>query len=239
MNKFSSPAPAAWDPSDPTLPAIQANGRPEPSRPRHALLDYLHLGPGRSLSALFQLYQSQSMPPTDSYDTLRRWSSHFDWPARAQSFDEIADRRAQAEYAARREEILQTGLALDHERIQLLSALLNKLSALSQTDEAFWNVQVKSLRTAPDQFERVEQKRFNGNLINHMRGLLNDIAAETGGRISRPRLPAEPAEPAASTRTMDDYSLDRLSDDEREEYLRLMEKMYIPPSRNISPENCE
>jgi hypothetical protein len=115
---------------------------------------------------------------------------------------------------------MQTGLALEHERVEYLVNLFHKLADLAGESESLWIKDVKVLHLANDQVERIELRRFNGELIRNLRGLLDDIATETGGRLNRLRQPAGSEEP---TPNLDDYSLEALSPAERDEFFRLQD----------------
>ena len=164
------------------------------------------------------------------------WSSHFGWPGRASRFDDDEQERVDNEFRARRDAIIQNGLALDHERVVQLVAMYQKLSELALTEDALWVKDVKCVRLADGQVERVEVRRFNGELLRIQRGLFNDLASETGGRINRPSLPGQ-----AGNSYQDLYkniTLDVFTRDEREEFLRLQDKLFSGPSReNVLPEN--
>jgi hypothetical protein len=199
------------------------------SRASQALLDYLHLGPARTIPALLQHYQTIPSAPTHSYATLRKWSFLHDWPARAIAFDAIENQSQQDEFRARREALLQQGLALEHERIERLTAWLRKLDALVVDDEALWIKNVKVLHLENNRVERVEMRRFNAALIRQLRGLLEDIAAETGGRPARnllSRAGRAQGGPEKSTYELGDFSLDVLTPEERAEFIRLQNKIF-------------
>lgn len=209
----------------------------ETPRARRALLDYLQLGPGRTFQALLQSYHELENPPTLRLGTLYRWSYIYNWSARANRFDDLEAERVQAEYRARREAVMQNGLALDHQRVECLVSLYQRLDAIVKSDAAIWINDVKTLRLEDGSVERVELRRFNGNLIHHLRGLLDDIAAETGGRFSRSRFLGLLEKPSV---TMDQVELENLTPSERAEFLRLQDKIFSPPSRGADQsENLE
>ena len=78
-----------------------------------AFKHYCELGDGRSLSGLtafFKSTETPQKPPTQSKDTLKGWSTKFDWAQRASEYDAIKEsrrlQRLQAEEEARwREEV--------------------------------------------------------------------------------------------------------------------------------------
>jgi len=212
----------SWNISDPTQPAILDDGRAEPNRAHSAFLDYLHLGPGRTLPALLQQYQGLAAAPTHSHGTLRNWSQKFEWTPRSARYDTADERRANAEYRARRAAIMQRGLTRDHERVENLTTLYEKLAALSRDEDALWLKDFKILRLPDGTFERVEIRRFNGDLIRQMRGLLDDIASETGGRLLRTE--PQPSE-AGESDPFGKISFEVLTPDERKEFYRLYDKI--------------
>jgi hypothetical protein len=216
-----------WNPSNPREFAHFSDGRQETLPAHAALLDYLSLGPRRTLSSQHSRYQTYNFSPTTSYGTLRNWSIRYEWAARAAAFDAIEDERKQVEERERREALLQNGLALEHERIDRLTTLFDKLYTLATDNDAIWVKDVRLLRYPDGQAERIEQRRFNGALIRNLRGLLDDIATETGGRLHRP--PASPVseEPAFD---LDKLTLDVLTPEERAEFLRLQNKIFSPIS---------
>lgn len=217
---------ATWNPSDPAEPAIMENGRPENPRAHAALLDYLRLGPGRTLQALLGTYRLQTSPPTSFHGTLRKWSSDYAWPARAARYDRLENERLQAEISARREALLQSGMALEHERIDQLTDLYEKLRAVAAEPEAFWVKRVQLLRYPDDTWERVELRYFNEGLVRQLRGLLDDIASETGGRPLRLPARSAPEEAQEPAYRLEDYSLEVFTPEERAEFIRLQEKFF-------------
>jgi len=222
----------AWNITDPTQPATLADGCLESPRARLALLDYLRLGPGRTLPTLLNRYrQLGPAAPTHAHGTLRNWSSKYDWPGRASAYDEIEDRRIQAEYSARRDSILQRGIALDCERVERLTSLYQKLAALVESDDALWTRNVRILHLGNDQVERVELRRFNGAIFSSLRAILADIAAETGGRINRHQ---PPLEPGFAHLNPSDYSFDCFTPQEKDEFLRLQEIFLTYPTLKSS-----
>lgn len=163
----------------------------ESSRARQACNDYLRMGPGRSLRDLWRRYTSsntdtQIEPPTRAYTTLRNWSSRYNWSERAEAYDA----QLEAEKTARAQEIMQTGLAFTHERVKELKelyALLKKQlydRGEDGTLHKLWVPDVKQVGSG-SHAERVDIERYNSPLIGDIRGVLNDLAEETGGRQKR------------------------------------------------------
>lgn len=128
----------------------------------------------------------QSALPTHSYDTLKAWSARYGWIARSEIYDAELE-RIKNEHA---EEVLQSGLALVHERVQELKDLSDFLKGqLYEQGEGgvfhnVWLPDVKQIGSGPDA-ERVDIERFNAAIIDQYRGVLDDIAKEVGGRVVR------------------------------------------------------
>jgi hypothetical protein len=163
--------------------------------------DYLRLGPGRSLSALLAYYAEtgQNQPPTRSKATLKEWSQRFGWQARAAAYDAEAERQRKERDAelerrreARRQEIMDSGLALVHERVSKLKSLADLLETelYARTAERFSNIWLADAKQigSGESFERVDIVRFNQALIEEYRAVLDDLAKETGGRKTTTKL---------------------------------------------------
>lgn len=151
--------------------------------------DYLRMGPGRSLAKLLEHYQLQQRyltdaktPPTKRLKTLKDWSAGYGWQERAALYD-AENERQKTEYAR---QIMQTGLALAHERAERLKdmAALLETEILTRKDGHLVNVWLPDVKqVGSGEFaERVDLVRFNHQLIEQWRGLLDDLARETGGR---------------------------------------------------------
>ncbi len=82
---------------------------------------------------------------------------------------------------------MQTGLALDYERVSRLKALGEFLFAqlyeqgVTGTYHNLWVPDVKQIGSG-ENAERVDLERFNGPILEQLRGVLDDIAKEVGGR---------------------------------------------------------
>lgn len=150
--------------------------------------DFLRLGAGRSLPGLLEKYREtgQDQPPTKSIGTLKDWSVKYSWFARATIFDAQQEERKNAE----RQRVMEEGLALDYERVTKLKRLADFLeSQIFETDEQgnysnVWVPDAKGIGQG-DNFERVDIEHFNSPLLAQYRGILEDIAKETGGRVAK------------------------------------------------------
>lgn len=184
------------------VPLVGQRQRRETSRNVQACNDYLRLGPGRSLRILWERYtkDTKNLPPSSNFYTLKGWSGKYGWVARAELYD------AEMEQAKneRRKEIMESGLALDYERVDSLKELADFLIgeiektavAVKKTDgggdetagngERFrvWLPDVKQIGSG-ENAKRVDIERYNSAIFGDLRGVLDDLAKETGGRIVR------------------------------------------------------
>ncbi len=137
--------------------------------------DYLRAGSGRSLSRLIQVYtESDQIPaPTTHLGVLKRWSTTYAWQDRASAYDAEQDRAKTIEIQRLRTE----GLAADYNRIVELDSLYQKLREVLD-DRGVWHTDIKMSATGAT----VDVEVFNKPLIDSLRGVLDDLAKETGGR---------------------------------------------------------
>ncbi len=164
----------------------------ESSRAVEACNDYLRLGVRRSLKELLEKYIKVHKDTyiTASLDTLLRWSSRFDWKSRAKDYDARIEIERNLALEAQRKEVMESGLALDFERVLKLKELAAFLESeiKSEDDEGrrsrVWMPDVKQIGGG-QYAERVDIERFNSALFDQYRGTLDDIARETGGRRSQ------------------------------------------------------
>lgn len=151
--------------------------------------DYLRMGPGRSLQKLWTRYQAVTdpLPPTRRITTLKEWSSAFGWQERATFYDSRIERKKTEQSDKRRQQALESGFALDYERVltlkKMASLLLGQLYEKGENGvyHNLWVPDVKQIGGSVFA-ERVDIERFNAPLISEIRGLLDDLAKETGGR---------------------------------------------------------
>lgn len=173
----------------------------ETPRAIQACNDYLRMGPGRSLRKLAQKYgkTKRNQAPTESEATLFEWSSDFAWQERAAAYDAERD----AEKTEKRRKEIETGLALDTERIRKLKRLARFLedqiyeeddpnavvivglsesgaTEVAVSSSPYPNVWLRDAKTVAK--KRVDIFRFNSAIISEYRGVLDDLAKETGGR---------------------------------------------------------
>jgi len=132
----------------------------ETNKARRAFEDYYLMGPSRSLRLLHRTYleDTSQKPLTRHLRTLVKWSSSHGWQERVRQRDqEITD----AQMAHIKATATSTGYALYQQRIHDLGVLAERL------------------------FDLLETGALQPPALREFRGLLSDIAAETGGRESK------------------------------------------------------
>ena len=155
----------------------------ESRRANAAFRDYARMGAVRSLRDLVAQYKlNPETAPSTSWTTVTAWSAKFAWVERAKIFEIIQQARDQEAYDTRRREIMESGLALTHERLAKLNQLFGKLEGYLSDENKVWLPDVK-LIGGGKKSERVDIVRFNTALIEHFRGTLDDIAREMGQRM--------------------------------------------------------
>lgn len=163
----------------------QAN---ESDKAVQACNDWLRLGPGRTITGLYEEYEffQENLSPTKSLSTLYTWANEYDWKGRAAIYDVDFEERKNKE----RDAILKSGLALEYNRLKKLIRLARLLEAQiyeQSPDGTFPNLWVADVKSVgyKDDAEIVDLVRFNPALLEQYRKVLEDIAKETGGRVNR------------------------------------------------------
>jgi hypothetical protein len=150
----------------------------ESNRAVQACNDYLRLGVHRTLSKVEGGYPKGS---------LGGWSIKYRWAERAEQYDAQLEMEKNRAVEERRATVMQDGLSLDFERVGALKKLAGFLEGqIYETEEVdgetrypkLWLRDYKTTRLG----DFLEVFRFNAPLIDQYRGLLDDIARETGGR---------------------------------------------------------
>jgi len=178
-----------------------------------ACADYLRMGIGRSLAKLHQKYieGTANEPPTRHLRVLAGWSTKYGWQERANAHDVAID----AEKEQRRKEIMESGFALDYERVVELKRMAVFLSGqIYEQGEGdvyhnVWVADVKQIGSG-EFAERVDIERFNGEIFSQLRGALDDLAKETGGRKQKTEITGKDGGP------IETRELSKLSDEELE-----------------------
>lgn len=157
----------------------------ESPKARQAWADYVALGPGRSLEALVERYQTEKgsgrSVPSVRLATLADWSRSFGWQARLQAQADRAAAEAEAEQRRYIRSIMEEGFGLAHERVRLLKELADKLRGELLDGGRLWVEDVKGIGQG-ERWQTVPIERFNSAEVEQLRGILDDIAKETGGR---------------------------------------------------------
>lgn len=178
-------------------PSEEQVQKKESKKAAAACADYLRMGIGRSLAKLHQSYTgtTPTEPPTRTLRVLKQWSSDFGWQDRAEAFDKEID----AAKEQRRKEVMESGLALDYERVielKRMAALLSgQIYEQGETGDYHnvWLPDVKQIGSG-EFAERVDIERFNGEIFSQLRGALDDIAKETGGRKQKTEITGKDGE---------------------------------------------
>lgn len=170
------------------------------------------MGLERSLSVLVDRYQTGTKPaPTKRLTSLKEWSVKFNWQERASAYDAQLDAEKTARIASERALVMEEGLALDFERVRRLKRLADDLEQqifyeceLITDDDGepqelhpippgmmqvkkrphLWVRDEKGIGRGAE-FKRVVTYRYNSQLVSDYRGVLDDLAKETGGRAQR------------------------------------------------------
>lgn len=147
--------------------------------------DYLRMGPIRSLAELIRRYKSDreqdrgNAVATASIHTIYGWAGRFNWEGRA----EMYDARTDSEKTAVAAQVLETGLALSYNRVIKLKLLADRLEG-DIFKGRIWLDDVKQIGNGK-YAQRVDLIVFNRGLVEQYRGILDDLAKETGGRVQK------------------------------------------------------
>jgi len=167
-------------------PLVGQRLKGETSKSIQACNDYLRMGPGRSLAKLNRKYREdvQNESPSKAVGTLTNWSGRYGWVKRAEQYDAMIEEE-KTQIAL---DMMRSGLALDYERVDKLKSLFDLLfgELMEEGEDGLlhnlWLPDVKSIGSG-EFAERVDIERYNSPIIGDLRGLLDDLAKETGGRV--------------------------------------------------------
>ena len=146
--------------------------------------DYLKLGPRRSITKLKKKYDKRydkaekagldtlESVPRYHRTLLSKWCYDFRWVARAEHYEQ----QRQKKLAIQDKLVLEQGLSRPACRVEELTSLYNKLTKVLDKDGLYMR------DTFTYKGTMTTKKRYNASLINNIRGILDDIARETGGR---------------------------------------------------------
>lgn len=142
---------------------------------------YLRMGPGRSLAKLQRKYsksKAESAPPTKNLQTLTKWSGLWGWVKRSEWYDATDEEKKDI----RAKEAKETGLALEHERIIALKDLGDRLTKI--LDRGLFRTKEIKVGSGKDA-KIIPIDFYNKDVIDNLRGILEDLAKETGGRVKK------------------------------------------------------
>ena len=158
----------------------------ETAKAVQACNDYMRMGPGRSLAKLSQFYHKaaadpkiKAKVPSKHKTTLSKWSRTWGWVDRAEEFDSTI---LEEEKNQRAKEARETGYALDYERIKTLKDLAGHI--WEDLESGVYTTRLIKVGQGEDA-ELIPVEVYNKEPIADLRGLLDDLAKETGGRISK------------------------------------------------------
>lgn len=151
---------------------MSARGQQESQKARAAWLDYLAMGPERTILGLYKIYQERITEgkdvPARNIKSLFVWSSRWSWQARIHEIERSDEENIRDQLSLARKEVLERGLSLDFERVRALEKIAVKAeSALEGMD--FTTASARRLEV------------LTGTLFQ----ALTDIAKETGGRATK------------------------------------------------------
>ena len=165
--------------------------RGETTAAKQAFLDYSAMGPHRSLTRLCKLYRDPDKyvqdvkdprgPPTRRQDIISAWSVAFEWQFKLNSITDeqlaiIERERNRALALAMREKY-----ACPTERIHVLNEIAEMLIAHLRKEKLLTVVfkQVGSGKKT----RMIEEAKVDTPAISALRGIFEDLAKESGGRV--------------------------------------------------------
>ena len=155
--------------------------QPKESDSAHsALIHFYELGPGRSISALHELFMDQSASgiavPTESYYTIGAWSSKHNWNKRIESVQ-------QQQYAIEIEALHTARVKFVRKQVDMLE-LWEKMLIMGQPDledVSFdkWSRSAKDFVGAIGQVFGLDQREVNVNVTDNRKPEDVDVNAAT------------------------------------------------------------
>lgn len=151
---------------------------------------YRLAGPGRELLGVARAARAERAVKSiqrQMRKTPGSWSRAYAlwrWRERAEAWDTCVAAQVAAEAEAERLRIMSSGFALAHNRVKALNALADLLFGEANIYDRRWLPDVKAIGSGRDgTFEKVDVVHFNAGLLEQLRGALDDLAKETGGRV--------------------------------------------------------
>lgn len=202
-----------FDKANPLELVISEQGRKESRRANAAFRDYVRMGVNKSLRDLLDKYKANpDEAPTTQWATISLWSADYYWVKRKEAYDDNQLAADQAAYEARRREIMESGLALVHERIFKLTALFSQLEEYLKDEDLVWLKETKQVIEGADDEDKaakiieIVKMRFNSPLFEQFRLTLDDISKEMGQRVKKTELSGPDGDPitVATPQQMDE-----------------------------------
>jgi len=164
--------------------------RGETAAAKQGFLDYLAMGPGRSLRKLYEEYRdpkkykqdmnSSEAPPTRQLSTIQMWSSAYNWVKRV---NRVTDEQIDTIFREQKRALAEASL-------EQFASPAARIKALNQIAEMLleYLIDVGLIKTVIKQVgsgkntRMKEEKSVDTQAIQAFRGVLEDLAKETGGR---------------------------------------------------------
>jgi hypothetical protein len=162
--------------------------RGETANAKRAFMDYLAMGATRSVPKLLKIYRSppytdskgDNPPPARQKKTLYAWSSAYNWVERVK---QVSDQQLEVILKEQRRALAaayQERLAQPAERIKTLNQIAEMIVDYL-TEHSLMTTTVKQVGAGKNT-RMVEESKMDVAAIQALRGLLDDLARETGGR---------------------------------------------------------
>lgn len=161
------------------------SGTPYPNEGNSAIKacnDWLRMGRARSLTRLCDYYKENPQAAVATWSMVSKWSSAYDWQSRGNLYDIEQDKLL----TAKAQEVFNTGLATPHERVLELQRIFKevkpRLLKIPQSEDTHYTYSEETGWTDENGNPPPKDVPVNTDVLQQMRGLLDDLAMETGGR---------------------------------------------------------
>ena len=165
--------------------------RGETAVAKQAFLDYSAMGPHRSLRKLLKLYRdpdkyvqdmkSTEGPPTRKQSVIKTWSVAFEWQKRLNSITDEQLAIIEKERDRALAKAMQSKYARPEERIEALNEIATMLVEHLLKSKLLTEV-VKQVG-AGKATKMVTEAKVDTPAISALRGVFEDLAKESGGRV--------------------------------------------------------
>jgi len=166
------------------LEIVLLKGEKQPYESTRAILAcnaFLRLGPGRTVPKLLKTFEEIQAngggdPPTKSIGTLGQWQSRFNWAQRAAAYDASFEEQRDEAF----EDAFKDGLSVPYKRIEELTAIFEDIAPHIMTPLLDNDGKPILHPESGDPLMLVDTR-----VVAQVRGVLDDIAQETGGRVKK------------------------------------------------------